>query len=128
MIVCACLCLYRQFVSSPLLHVMSLTELFGKHFRVALNATSGCKMVKAFVVDVSWLVAFDADNDGWKLFFAIVMGTDLTTIGHSGTIGPGTGDSKCAKVIAAQSECKHRTGTIVPGTVVRSHCNNNSTN
>jgi len=36
---------------------MSLAQLFGEHFGVALNASSGGKMVKAFVVDVSWLVA-----------------------------------------------------------------------
>jgi hypothetical protein len=100
---------------------MGLAQLFRKHSTVALDALSLSVMIKTFVVDVRRLRALQTQLNGGKLFFSIVFGTDLATVGSGLALGPSALNAKGAEMSTAQRQRKNRTRTVPPSTVVQTH-------
>lgn len=100
---------------------MGLAQLSRKHFTIALDALSLCVMIKTFVVDVRRLCTLRTQLNRGKLFFPIVFGTDLATVGSGLTIGPGALNAKGTEMAPAQCQRKNRTRAVPPSTVVGAH-------
>jgi hypothetical protein len=100
---------------------MCLAQLFRKHFTVALDALSLCVVIKTFVVDVRRLCALRTQLNGGKLFFSIVFGTDLATIGSGLALWPCALNTKGTEMASAQCQRKNRTRAMPPSTVVETH-------